>query len=169
MYMSHIFFIHLPVGGRLGGFQVWLPWAVLPWTQGACVLSDPVSSVSPGALNPIRGRNGETSWSLSWVRKQNSHILQVFWRLRCWFKQHQHHKQASTVAQMVKNPPVNAGDTGSIPELERSPGEGNSNTLQCSCLENPMDRGTWWAKVHGVAKSWTRLSGFTFTFSIINY
>jgi len=44
--------------------------------------------------------------------------------------------------------------------LGRSPGEGNDNPLQYSCLENPMDRGAWWATVHGVAKSWTRLSGF---------
>ena len=43
-------------------------------------------------------------------------------------------------------------------------GEGNGNPLQYSCLENPMDRGAWWAAVHGVAKSWTRLSDFPFTF-----
>ena len=42
--------------------------------------------------------------------------------------------------------------------------EGNGNPLQYSCLENPMDRGAWWAAVHGVAKSWTQLSDFTFTF-----
>jgi len=47
---------------------------------------------------------------------------------------------------------------------EDSLGEGNGNPLQYSCLENPMDGGTWWATVHGVAKSWTRLSDFTFTF-----
>ena len=47
----------------------------------------------------------------------------------------------------------NAGDPGSIPGLERSPGEGNDYPLQYSCLENPMDRGTWWATVHGVAES----------------
>ena len=57
----------------------------------------------------------------------------------------------------------NAGDPGSIPGLGRSPGEGNGNPLQCSCLENPMDRGAWRATVHGVAKSRTRLSDFTFT------
>ena len=51
------------------------------------------------------------------------------------------------------------------PGLGRSPGEGNGNPLQYSCLENPMDGGAWWATVHGVAKSWTRLSGFTFTLS----
>ena len=59
----------------------------------------------------------------------------------------------------------NAGDLGSIPGLGRFPGEGNGNPLQCSCLENPMDGGALWATVHGVAKSWTRLSDFTFTFS----
>ena len=54
----------------------------------------------------------------------------------------------------------NAGDPGSIPGWGRSPGEGNGNTLQYSCLENPMDRGGWWATtVHGVVKSWI----FTFT------
>ena len=49
----------------------------------------------------------------------------------------------------------NAGDLGSIPGLGRSPEEGNGNPLQYYCLENPMDRGAWWAKVHGVAKSQT--------------
>ena len=53
---------------------------------------------------------------------------------------------------MVKNLPVNAGDWGLIPGSERSPGEGNDNLLQCSCLGNPMGRGTWRATVHGVTK-----------------
>ena len=53
---------------------------------------------------------------------------------------------------MVKNPPANTGDTCSIPGSGRSPGEGNDNPLQYSCLGNPMDRGAWWATVHGVAK-----------------
>ena len=60
----------------------------------------------------------------------------------------------------------NAGDPGSIPGLGRSPGEGNGNPLQYPCLENPMERGAWRATVHGVAKSWTRLSDFTFHFPI---
>ena len=64
----------------------------------------------------------------------------------------------------VKNPPANAGDAGLISGLGRSPGEGNDSPLQYSCLENPMDGGSWWATVHGVAKSQTRLSTFTFTF-----
>ena len=61
----------------------------------------------------------------------------------------------------VKASASNAGDPGSIPGSGRSPGEGNGNPLQYSCLENPMDRGAWRATVHGVAKSWTPLSGFT--------
>ena len=49
------------------------------------------------------------------------------------------------------------GDAGLIPGWGRSPGGGHGNPLQYSCLENPMDRGAWWATVHGVLKSWTRL------------
>ena len=63
----------------------------------------------------------------------------------------------------VKASACNAGDLGSIPGSGRSPGEGNGNPLQHSYLENPMDGGAWWASVHGVAKSRTRLSDFTFT------
>ena len=66
----------------------------------------------------------------------------------------------------VKASACNVGELGSIPGLGRSPGEGNGNLLQYSCLENPMDRGAWWATVHGVAKSRTRLSNFTFTLVI---
>ena len=56
----------------------------------------------------------------------------------------------------VKNSPANVGDACSIPGLGRSPGEGNGNPLQYSCLENPMDRGAWWTTVHRVAMSQTR-------------
>ena len=62
----------------------------------------------------------------------------------------------------VKVSACNAGDLGSIPGLGRSPGEGNGNPLQYSCLENPMDGGAWWATVHRVAKGRTRLSDFHF-------
>ena len=55
----------------------------------------------------------------------------------------------------VKASAYNAGDPDSIPGLGRSPGEGNGNPLQYSCLENPMDRGAWWAAVYGFAKSQT--------------
>ena len=63
---------------------------------------------------------------------------------------------ASQVALVVKNPPANAGDVrdkGLIPGSGRFPGEGNGYPLQYSCLENPLDRGAWWATVHGVEKS----------------
>ena len=62
----------------------------------------------------------------------------------------------------VKASASNTGDLGSIPGLGRSPGEGNGNPLQYSCLENPTDGGAWWATVHGVAKSRTRLSNLTY-------
>ena len=57
-----------------------------------------------------------------------------------------------------KESACNAGDLGLIPGLGRSPGQGNGNSRQYSCLENSMDRGAWWATIHGVAKSWTPLS-----------
>ena len=69
-----------------------------------------------------------------------------------------HLSGASHLALMIKNLPSNAGDTrdkGSIPESGRSPGGGRGNPLQCSCLENPMDRAAWWATVHGVAQNQT--------------
>ena len=59
---------------------------------------------------------------------------------------------------IVKDLPAKAGDVGSIPGLGRSPGEGNGNPLQYSCLENSMGRGAWQATVHGVAKNQTQLS-----------
>ena len=68
---------------------------------------------------------------------------------------------------VVKNMPANAGDTGDaglIPGSGRSPGVGNSNLLQSSCLGNPMDRGAWQATVHGVTKSQTGLSRHTHTY-----
>ena len=68
---------------------------------------------------------------------------------------------ASLVVQMVKNPPADMGDTCSSPGAGRSPGEGNGNPLQYSCLENPMDREAWQATVHEVTKSQKQLRDFT--------
>ena len=76
---------------------------------------------------------------------------------------------ASQVALVVKKPPASAGarrHAGLILEWVRCPGGRHGKPLQYSCLENPMDRGAWWATVHGVAKSRTRLSNFTFTFTL---
>ena len=56
------------------------------------------------------------------------------------------------MAQVVKNPPANVRQVSSTPRLGRSPGEGNGNPFQYSCLGNPMDGGAWWATAHGVAK-----------------
>ena len=66
-----------------------------------------------------------------------------------------------------KEPDCNAVDTGSIPGSGISSGEGNGNPLQYSCLENPMDGVACWATVHGVSKSWTRLSDFQIDIHII--
>ena len=63
---------------------------------------------------------------------------------------------ASQVTELVKNPPANAGDAGSNPGLRRSSGEGNGNPLQYSCLDNSLDRGAWWAPVHGVESDMTK-------------
>ena len=60
---------------------------------------------------------------------------------------------ASHLVLVAKNPPANARDAALIPDLERTPGEGNGNPLQYSCLENSMDRGDWWTTVHRVANS----------------
>ena len=71
---------------------------------------------------------------------------------------------------VVKNPPATTGDArdaGSIPESGKSPGEGNGNPLQYSCLRNPMDRGAWWATFHGVTKNQTWLSMHAHTWNRI--
>ena len=64
----------------------------------------------------------------------------------------------SEIKKKKKKSACNTGDQGLIPKLGRSPGEGNDYPLQYSCLENSMDRGAWWATVHGVAKSQTQVS-----------
>ena len=66
--------------------------------------------------------------------------------------------RASQAALVIKNPPASAGDLGLVPGSERSPGGGNGNPLQYSCLENPMDRRVWWAIVQGASKSQMQLS-----------
>jgi len=78
--------------------------------------------------------------------------------LICWFGGMRHGIKIISGGAVVKNLPANAGDTGDavlMPGLGRSPGEGTGNSLQYSCLGNPMDRGAWGATVHGVTKSLT--------------
>ena len=77
-----------------------------------------------------------------------------------WYN-HFSQKEGFTGCSLLKNPPANAGNSGSIPGSGRSPGEGNGNALQYSCLGNPMDRGACWVIVQGFAKSQTRLSTHT--------
>ena len=90
---------------------------------------------------------------------------QEYWSGLPWPPPGCHLYMDGLVGSEVKVSARNAGDPGSIPGSGRSPGEGNGNPLQYSRLENPMDGGAWWATVHGVAKSRTQLSDFTFTFS----
>ena len=66
-----------------------------------------------------------------------------------------------------KNSACNVGDLGLIPGLGRSPGEGNSNPFQYSCLENLMDRGAWWATVHAVAKESDTTERLTFVYLVL--
>ena len=80
----------------------------------------------------------------------------------CWTQDKKEDKRlylGFSGGSVVKNLPA----MQETPGLGRSPREGNGNPLQHSCLGNPMDRGAWWAKVHGVTKSLTQLSNFTFT------
>ena len=77
------------------------------------------------------------------------------------FSENIYHQLGFPGGSEVKASACNVGDLGSIPGSGRSPGEGNGNPLQYSCLENPMDGGAWWATVHRVAKSRTQLSDFT--------
>ena len=111
-------------------------------------------------------------WVLLWLLHlftylgcAGSSLLRVgFLQLQCALS-----SWTSPVAQKAKASACNAGDLGLIPGSGRFPGGGNGNPLQYSCLENPMDGGAWWATAHGVAKSQTRLSNFTFTFSLLGF
>ena len=104
---------------------------------------------------------GRENWQLPWDRR---FCLTMSTRLcgREWrnvFAVPSSGSGTSQVALVVKNPPANAGDTGdlsSIPGLGRSPRGGYGNPVQYSCLENPMDRGAWWVKVHRITKHRTQ-------------
>ena len=97
------------------------------------------------------------------ARVKSSHIIKteflsvLILKTASWFKQDWGFPGGSD----GKESACSAGDPDSIPGSGRSPGEGNGNPLQHSCLENPMDGGAWSATVHGVAKSQTRLSDFS--------
>ena len=100
------------------------------------------------SLGKMKIKTWSIRWSLCYIRKWYEQI-NSYMRLRGF--------PGGPVAQ---NHPANAGDTGSVAGSGRSPGEGNVNPPQCSCLENSMDRGAWWATALGVPKSQTRLSNW---------
>ena len=99
---------------------------------------------------------GHTSKCYIDILKSLSRWLE--WRKTWLFSITVYHLWGFPAGTVVKNSTANAGDVSSIPGSGRSPGEGNGNPLQYSCLENSMDRGAWQATVLGVAKSWTWLS-----------
>ena len=123
--------------------------------ESACNVGDlasiPGSGRSPGEGNgnPLQFWPGESSGLYSpWVTKSQTrlsdfHVYSMWW-LPWWLS--------------GKESSCSAGPMGSIPGSERSPAERNGYPLQYSCLENSRDRGTWWATVHAVVKSWTQLS-----------
>ena len=107
------------------------------------------SSVCPGRLCRIKYR---------WLNCKRSYKVAYYLSLLLGFPG----------SSDSKEPACNVEDPGLIPGSGRPPGEGNGNPLQYSCLENPMDRGAWWATVHGVAKSWAQLSDNTHTSLLLN-
>ena len=94
------------------------------------------------------------------------------WNENWPFPLHYYCVGASQVVLVVKNLPANAGvirDAGSISGLRRCPGGGHGNPIQSSCLENPMNRGAWWASVHRIVQSWTQLSAGGCTHALLYY
>ena len=153
----------------------------IPWTE------DPGGLQSMGSLRVGTTERPHFHFSLSCIGEGNGNPLQcsclenprdggAWWAAVYGITQSQRRlkrlsSSSSTMDQVGfpsssdgKTSACNAGDPGLIPGQGRSPGEGNGNPLQYYCLENPMDRGAWQATVHGVTKSRTRLSDFTFTF-----
>ena len=131
----------------------WLP-GVLPhcsYALGSCYLGSPLAHGSPFLV-----------WGWCWLK--HSWVL-VEWN---WNKGKHSLSLGFPGGSDSKESACNAGDLGSLPGCGRSPGEMNGYLFQCSCLENPMDRGAQWATAHGVAKSqtWLTLSLF---FSVVSY
>ena len=113
-------------------------------------------------LLPPRGEIHQHRSSLRWCSARGADSENDFLRFLCrWILVlNTGFIGASQVALVVKNSPASAGDlryAGSVPGLGRSPGEGHGNPFQYSCLETSVERGAWWATLHGVAKSWMRV------------
>ena len=116
---------------------------------------------SPVLENSTQPDSGELYTGVNWETNLG------YSRVLSWYLKLQSFTQVSSSQRSSKASACNAEDLGSTPGWGRSSGEGNGNPLQYSCLENAMDREAWQAEVHGVAKSRTRLSNFTFTFTFI--
>ena len=130
--------------------------------QSCLSLCDPVDCSPPSSS--VYGI--PQAWILEWVAMPSSrgsswprdrtHISHIYLYLQVGFL-----PLCFPRGSKGKESACNAGDWGSIPGSGRCPEEGNSIPLQYSCLGNPMDRGAWWATVHGIAKSWTWLKQFS--------
>ena len=118
-------------------------WQRIRWLDGFTDSMD----MSLGRVRELVMGQGGLACCSSWGRKESDMTGWLNWTDGFFFE-----GVASLISQLVKNLPTNAGDPGSIPGLERSPGEGNGNPLQYSCLENPMGRAAWQATVHGFTK-----------------
>ena len=140
---------YLDVIGDRWCFGAWIflqmPSQELSRTQGMMILKT-VNNYTTQKVRPY-GNCGLALTVMQWYFNIGSSVLM---RILHWWK------RASQVVLVVKNLPANAGDpreVGLIPVLGRSPGIGNGNLLQYSCLGNPMDRGAWWATVHAATES----------------
>ena len=126
---------------------------LLPWAPSAGSFATP-----PGSGHPhLQGVLESCPWATgtSWIHFADAQKAECLWFYTPWSS-----PQTSQVVLVVKSPPASVGDIrdlGSVPGSGRSPGGGQGNLLQYSCLENPIDRGTCWATVHRVAKSRTWL------------
>ena len=143
--------------------KLWIHWChSLGFPTADIEIEIPVK----GIWEVISGNMGE-SHREGWAGKHLSICLSAW--LHTHMYSHLHNYRVSSGGSVVKNTPANAGnarDLGLIPGSGRSPGKGNGNPLQYSCLENPMDRGAWWAAVHEVPKSWTRQSDWAHVIKI---
>ena len=132
-----------------------LEWVAIPFSRG---------SSQPGDWTWISCIAG--SFFTVWAIRETKY--KCFIQLQYWvITIHLLQQLAFPYGSDSKASAYSLGDLGSVPGLGRSPGEGNGNPLQYFCLENSTDRGAWWATVHGVAESGTRLSDFTFTFHTV--
>ena len=142
------------------------PLLPLPW-----VLRREVNLRRTGSIHNFYGKSREHTWHRSGttrIPEAHGGLIRGTWEAFGGRHKRGHNSSPPCPSDFPsgsdsKASTYNAGDPGSVPGLGRSPGEGNGNPLQYSCLENSMDGGTWWAAVHGVPKSWTWLSDFTFT------